>query len=87
MLSSAAEELKTLRTSIGLSQSALARLSGVPRWKINTFELGGGSLSGDESHMLRCVLQVQAQAQLDRLRNLPDHVGADPQNTGEVAAA
>lgn len=87
MFSSTAEELKTLRTSLGISQSALARLSGIRRWKINTFELGAGSISEDESQKLRRVLQVQAQVQLDRLRNLPDHLGADPHDSGEVVAA
>jgi predicted transcriptional regulator len=65
--SPAADELKSLRTSIGLSQSGLARLSGVQRWKINACELGDALLTDVEVRRIRAALQ----GELDRLRNLP----------------
>jgi predicted transcriptional regulator len=59
-------ELRSNRTAIGLSQSRLARLSGVPRYKICTFELGDGSLSSDEEGRIRDALQGEAE----RLRDV-----------------
>jgi transcriptional regulator with XRE-family HTH domain len=62
ILSTVADELKALRSSIGVSQSTLARLSGVRRWKINAFELGGGKLSADELRKLDDALEAPAGA-------------------------
>ena len=40
--------LRADRTALGISQSSLARMSGVSRFKICTFELGSGALNPDE---------------------------------------
>jgi transcriptional regulator with XRE-family HTH domain len=64
------QELRSTRTAIGLSQSRLARLSGVPRYKICTFELGDGALSSDEEGRIRNALQGEA----DRLRDVSAHL-------------
>jgi plasmid maintenance system antidote protein VapI len=65
--STTADALRLFRISIGVSQSGLARISGVQRWKINAFELGDIKLSDDELRKLRAAFQTQ----LDRLHNLP----------------
>ena len=59
--------LRLQRNALGISQSRLARLSGVSRFKICTYELGGGSLSQDERQRLYTALLAEA----DRLRSLP----------------
>jgi hypothetical protein len=51
---------------LGLSQSRLARLSGVSRFKICTYELGNGALSQDEQNRIREALQAEAE----RLRSI-----------------
>jgi transcriptional regulator with XRE-family HTH domain len=56
----AAERLKASRLSLGLSQSKLARLSGVARFKICTFELGGGVLSPEDQQCIRTALEDEA---------------------------
>jgi|SRR5215471_15690073 len=86
----AAEGLRASRISLGISQSRLARLSGVSRFKICLFELGDGSLSAQEQNQIRGALQ----AETDRLRNLPENVefgpdsgasGGDADSQGELA--
>jgi predicted transcriptional regulator len=62
----AAELLRANRISLGVSQSRLARLSGVSRFKICTYELGDGGLSPKEERRLYNVLQVEA----DRLSSI-----------------
>ena len=42
-------DLRSHRKTIGISQSRLARLSGVSRFKICTYELGSAKLSPDDS--------------------------------------
>lgn len=59
-------DLKEIRRKLGLSQSKLARLSTVSRFKICTFELGGGSLNDDELRQIRQALQQET----DRLRSV-----------------
>jgi predicted transcriptional regulator len=66
----AVEALRASRISLGISQSRLARLSGVSRFKICLFELGDGSLSAEEQKEIRRALQTET----DRLRNLPENV-------------
>jgi predicted transcriptional regulator len=61
----AAERLRVSRLSLGVSQSKLARLSGVSRFKICTFELGSGSLSSEDQLRIRTGLEAEA----DRLRS------------------
>ena len=59
-------ELRAARKTLGLSQSHLARLSDVSRFKICTFELGDGVLGPDyEDNILRAL-----QAEAERLRNI-----------------
>jgi transcriptional regulator with XRE-family HTH domain len=67
----AGERLKTSRLSIGVSQSKLARLSGVARFKICTFELGSGSLSPDDKRRIKLALEAEAS----RLRLVAAQLG------------
>jgi transcriptional regulator with XRE-family HTH domain len=41
-------DLRAYRLSLGISQSRLARLSGVSRFKLCVYELGSGSLTPEE---------------------------------------
>jgi predicted transcriptional regulator len=52
--------LRAHRNALGISQSRLARISGVSRFKICTFELGGGSLSPLECQRIRTALETEA---------------------------
>jgi len=54
------QNLRINRSALGLSQSKLARLSGVSRFKICTFELGSGSLSSEDQQRIRTALQTEA---------------------------
>ena len=82
--------LRGTRLALRISQSRLARLSGVSRFKICLYELGDGSLSEEEQRCIRKALQ----AETDRLRSLPENVefgGADPHipaaaSNGEAAS-
>jgi predicted transcriptional regulator len=58
--------LRVDRSALGISQSRLARLSGVSRFKICTFELGSGALTNDELDRIRTALRAEA----DRLRSI-----------------
>ena len=60
-------QLRSHREALGLSQSKLARLSGVSRFKICTFELGDSKLTAQEQKLVCAALVAEA----DRLRNLP----------------
>jgi hypothetical protein len=53
-----------------MSQSRLARASGVSRFKICTFELGNGSLRSDEQE---CIVKALA-TEADRLRSIPAEI-------------
>jgi transcriptional regulator with XRE-family HTH domain len=68
--STVADELKSLRASIGLSQSRLARLSGVSRFKICLFELGDGKLTSEELARIR----IAFQREIERFRTLSSMV-------------
>jgi predicted transcriptional regulator len=57
----AAENLRGDRIALGVSQSKLARLSGVSRFKICLFELGDGSLTADEQFRVREALLAEAE--------------------------
>lgn len=59
--------LRSHREALGLSQSKLARLSGVSRFKICTSELGDSALTTDEKRLIFSVLVAEA----NRMRNLP----------------
>jgi predicted transcriptional regulator len=58
--------LRELRIALGISQSRLARLSGVSWFKICTHELGDAALTADEQSRIRESLQFEAE----RLRNI-----------------
>jgi predicted transcriptional regulator len=58
--------LRSHRNALGISQSKLARISGVSRFKICTYELGSGSLSLAQQSRIREALQMEAE----RLRKI-----------------
>ena len=60
-------KLRSHREALGLSQSKLARLSGVSRFKICTFELGDTKLTLEDQKRIYAALVAEAA----RLRNLP----------------
>lgn len=61
-----ADSLRGGRLSLGISQSRLARLSGVSRYRICIYELGSGRLAPDEQNRIAQALQAEAE----RLRNI-----------------
>jgi predicted transcriptional regulator len=65
-----AESLRTSRISLGISQSKLARLSRVSRFKICTYELGDGALSPDEQFRIHDALKAEAE----RLRRVSTEI-------------
>ena len=58
--------IKTQRNSLRLSQSKLARISGVSRFKICMFELGSGTLTTEENERIKAALAYE----IARLRQL-----------------
>ena len=75
--------LRSHRSTIGISQSRLARISGVSRFKICTYELGGGSLTSEEQRLIQDSLQAEA----DRLRRISPKIEFDePKVTGQDTA-
>ena len=58
--------LRTHRSALGISQSRLARLAAVSRFKICMFELGSGGLTPDEQLRIRQALEAESA----RLRSL-----------------
>jgi len=58
--------LRTQRAAIGISQSRLARISRVSRFKIVGFELGDTTLTQEELVRIRAALH----AEVLRLRNI-----------------
>jgi transcriptional regulator with XRE-family HTH domain len=77
----AGEALRANRLSIGVSQSKLARLSGVARFKICTFELGSGALSLEEQRRIKLALE----AEVARLRLAAAQFGLhDDDSTGAL---
>lgn len=75
----AAENLRTCRLALGISQSRLARLSGVRRFKICLFELGDGALTAEERERISGALQAEA----DRLRNVSIQIDFSPSAIGD----
>ena len=51
--------LRTHRNVLGISQSRLARLADVSRFKICMFELGGGSLTPEEQLRIKQALGTE----------------------------
>lgn len=62
--------LRSCRTALGLSQSRLARIAGVSRFKICTYELGDGFLTQDDQDRIQKALQAEAE----RLRGIPGRI-------------
>jgi predicted transcriptional regulator len=52
--------LRSTRESLSISQSKLARLAVVSRYKICMFELGGGSLTAQENRRIKTALEAEA---------------------------
>ena len=77
----AGERLRASRLSIGVSQSKLARLSRVARFKICTFELGSGPLSSEEERRIKLALEAEAA----RLRSVAAQFGLHEINLTEGA--
>jgi predicted transcriptional regulator len=67
-------KLRADRSALGISQSRLARLSGVSRFKICTFELGSGVLNKDELDRIKSALLAEA----DRLRTVSRQINLEP---------
>lgn len=64
--------LRPRRESLGISQSKLARISGVSRFKICMFELGGGSLGTEECQHIKAALEAEAARLVTLGMNLHD---------------
>ncbi len=65
-----ADDLKAQRLGLKLSQSRLARLSGVSRFKICLHELGDTELAPDELQRIETALRQEAEClrgTLDRI--------------------
>ena len=75
-------DLRQQRQALGLSQSKLARLSHVSRFKICTYELGDCSLTPEQQHLIREALCGEA----DRLRSLSIQIefGRSPSQVKEA---
>jgi predicted transcriptional regulator len=71
-------DLRSHRIAIGISQSRLARLSGVSRFKICTYELGSTKLGPDDQSRIRAALTAEA----DRLRQVSIQVDFGQPSTG-----
>jgi predicted transcriptional regulator len=63
-------DLRAERSALGISQSRLARMSRVSRFKICTFELGSGVLNPDELDRIKSVFRAEA----DRLRRISGQI-------------
>ena len=77
-----AMNLRAHRNALGISQSRLARMSGVSRFKICTFELGSGSLTPDEQDQIRKALHAEAE----RLRSVPAQLDLGRFTSGALCA-
>jgi transcriptional regulator with XRE-family HTH domain len=63
-----AQEFRELRKASGMSQIALARKSGIPRWKIAHFELGIAKMAAEEYERLLTVLVQLASSNAEVTR-------------------
>ena len=73
--------LRDHRNALGISQSRLARASGVSRFKICTFELGNGSLTAIEQGRIHEALRTEAA----RLRNVSAYFEAEEPNASTLS--
>ncbi len=62
-----------MRTSLRLSQTYLARVSGVSRFKICTYELGDGALTAEEQIRILKALR----GEVERLRGVSFEIDFD----------
>lgn len=65
--------LRTNRNKLRISQSRLASLAGVSRFKICLYELNEGTLTSRELQLIRCAFHAEAE----RLRGAADTVDRD----------
>jgi predicted transcriptional regulator len=70
------KQLRPHRVALGLSQTRLARLANVSRFKICLFELGDGKLTTEEQDRIRTALRAEAR----RLRSLQDRLNLDSED-------
>jgi hypothetical protein len=64
------QQLIASRRVLGLSQSRLARLSGLPRFKIAFFELGDRPLDTDDQERLTTAIRREASELSQRIAPL-----------------
>jgi hypothetical protein len=64
-------QLRNRRLSLNLSQSRVSRISGVSRFKLNQFELGGKALS--EAELARVNRAISQEAKRLRRKTLETH--------------
>lgn len=74
-------QLRSHRGALGLSQTRLARLSGVSRFKICTYELGDSDLTAAEQNKIQAALRAEAE----RLRNLTAEIDFSVAGGGAAA--
>ena len=63
-------DTRTSRTKVKLSQSRLARLAGVSRFKLVLYELGEGTLTREEEERIRHAIRDEAGRIRNSLREL-----------------
>jgi transcriptional regulator with XRE-family HTH domain len=74
--------LRAHRSALGISQSKLARLSGVSRFKICTFELGADSLTL-ESEIER-LRSISARISVVDFSQISEFAAGYPQSSAQV---
>jgi predicted transcriptional regulator len=73
--------LRSHRSILGISQSRLARVSRVSRFKICLFELGDGSLTAAEQEQIRHALLAEAE----RIRGIAIEIDLGQPSSEELA--
>lgn len=76
-----ADKMRATRTDLRASQSKLARLSGVSRFKICAFELGSGSLTPDENRRVWEALRAEAEQVRNRAAHIANESSVDHSET------
>jgi predicted transcriptional regulator len=71
-------DLQTHRRALRISLSAMSRMAGVSRYRLITFELGGGTLRPDEEVRIESALRREAArlASISQTFNLEGAAGA-----------
>lgn len=72
------EQLKRDRAALGISQSRLARLAGLRRFKVVFFELGDRSLSAEDQASIRTALRAAAQRLAGVASEIGNQLGTGP---------